>query len=82
MKQKEVTDKQNTKWTCVEAYSMLQPKTAEKAAALSENEAGNVNVVCTPTGGAKTVRLELAHGWQDMNDERLIEEIQNAKGAV
>lgn len=77
MKQREVTDSENTRWTCMQAYSMMQQKASENAEALSET--GNVTVVCTPGGGAKTVRLELQPNWEDeMNDEGLIEAIKNA----
>jgi len=72
MKQREVTDKENTTWTCVQAYGALEGKAGEKAAALAETEAGKVPVVCTPSGGAQTVRLELAKDWFDnLSDEDL-----------
>lgn len=80
MKQREVTDNENTTWTCVQAFSMTEQKTPEKAEALSETEDGKVTVVCTPNGGARTARLELPHNWQDeMNDQSLIEAINNMK---
>jgi hypothetical protein len=45
MKQREVTDSENTRWTCVQAYSMSEEKTSEKATELEENEDGKVTVV-------------------------------------
>jgi len=79
MKQREVTDKENTRWTCVQAFTMTDENTSEKAAEVAENEDGKVTVVCTPAGGAKTVRLQLAETWKDeVNDEALLEAIENA----
>ncbi|GGF04482.1 hypothetical protein [Hymenobacter cavernae] len=75
MKQREVTDSHNTTWTCVQAYAGLEGKVAEKAAKLAETDEGLVPVVCTPSGGAQTVRLELQSNWlDDLSDE----ELQNA----
>ena len=80
MKQREVTDRNNTRWTCVQAYSMLETETAEKASELTEKESGKVTVVCTPSGGAKTVRLELPSNWEDeLIDDDLIEEINRSQ---
>ncbi len=80
MKQREVTDKQNVRWTCVEVYSGMQQKLSEKAAEIIENEDGKVTVVCTPTGGAQTVRLELNNNWlEQLQDEALIDAISKAQ---
>ena len=78
MKQREVTDAENTRWTCVQAFSMIESKETEKAEALAETGDGKVTVVCTPSGGAKTVRLELPQNWEvEMSDEALIEAIKS-----
>jgi hypothetical protein len=78
MEQREITDSNNTRWTCVEAFGGMNEKLAEKAKEITESENGKVTVVCTPSGGAQTVRLQLAEDWQEsMADEdlkRLIEE--------
>ena len=74
MKQREVTDKDNIKWTCVQAYGGMQQKSLEKATELAENKEGTVTVVCTPSGGAQTVRLTLAEDWETaLEDDALIE---------
>lgn len=79
MSQKEVTDKENTKWTCVQAYAGMQQKLAEKAAEISQNNDGKVTVVCTPNGGAKTVRLELEEDWfEKITDDELLAKIEKA----
>ncbi len=80
MKQREVTDSENTRWTCVQSYSMGKENATEKAAELTEKNEEKVTVVCTPTGGAKTVRLELAPGWeQQLTDESLVQAIAEHK---
>lgn len=80
MKQREVTDKHNTTWTCAQAYAALESEAAEQAIEKSETPDGNVPVVCTPSGGAQTVRLELAKDWFDnLSDEELAQAIQAAQ---
>lgn len=72
MKQREVTDQHNTTWTCVQAYAGVDSSAAAEATKLSETDAGGVPVVCTPSGGAQTVRLELEKDWFDsLSDEEL-----------
>ena len=73
MIQREVTDKEGTRWTCVQAYSGLEGKLAEKAAELAETSQGKVTVVCTPSGGAQTVRLELEETWHEQLDDSELE---------
>jgi len=80
MKQREVTDKENIKWTCVQAYSGSEGKIAEKAVELSEGNEGTVSVVCTPNGGAQTVRINLNKNWEDqLAEEDLLEAIKKQK---
>lgn len=80
MDQREVTDKDNLTWTCVQAYAGLEGASAEKAAELSETDAGKVTVVCTPSGQAQTVRLEVAKDWLDsLSDEELVRQIEQAQ---
>ncbi len=73
MIQKEVIDRENTKWTCVQTYSS-NPEAADKAEALSGDD-GKAEVVCTPSGGAQSVRLTLAKNWMDMQDEEILLQI-------
>ncbi|GAB3827345.1 hypothetical protein [Hymenobacter jeollabukensis] len=80
MKQREVTDKHNTTWTCAQAYAAIESAATEEAVAKSETDEGNVPVVCTPSGGAQTVRLELPKDWFDnLPDEELAQAIQAAQ---
>ncbi|PSR52287.1 hypothetical protein AHMF7605_01495 [Adhaeribacter arboris] len=81
MKQREVTDPNNTTWTCVQAYAGLDSPAAEKATDIAETKEGKVPVVCTPSGGAQTVRLELSKNWlEELPDEQLVDEITANQG--
>ena len=76
MTQREVTDSENTNWTCVQAYGNLSQENADKAAELTEDTNGDVTVVCTPSGGAQTVRLQLPKDWMEaLSDEDLVKQI-------
>jgi hypothetical protein len=80
MKQREVTDKHNTTWTCVQAYAATDSTATEEAVKRSETDFGAVPVVCTPSGGAQTVRLELSKDWLDnLSDEELTAAIAAAQ---
>ncbi|WP_162053283.1 hypothetical protein [Pontibacter pamirensis] len=80
MTQREVTDEQNTTWTCVQAYAGLDREASEKATALTENDNGTVPVVCTPNGGAQSVRPGLPKNWFDsLSDDELLSEIAAAQ---
>ena len=80
MTQREVSDENNTTWTCVQAYAGLDKEASEKATALSEHANGTVPVVCTPSGGAQSVRLALSKDWLDgVSDEELLTEIKSAQ---
>jgi hypothetical protein len=80
MKQREVTDKHNVTWTCAQAYAATESAASEQAVEKSETADGNVPVVCTPSGGAQTVRLELPKDWFDnLPDDELAQAIQAAQ---
>jgi hypothetical protein len=79
--QREVQDAEGTKWVCVQAYAGLSQgdegggAAAERAG--EKDAGGRVEVVCTPSGGAQTVRLELPGGWEEAySDEELLREIE------
>ena len=76
--QREVTDAEQTTWTCIQAYAGVGD--GEAAQALEEKRAAEgrgVPVVCTPSGGAQSVRLELTHDWvASLTDDALLAEIQ------
>ena len=79
MKQREVTDKENVRWTCVQAYAGADGKVSEKISELSENNEGEVPVICTPSGGAQSVRLQLAKDWEELPEEELLNSIEQAQ---
>lgn len=80
MEQREVTDQEGTTWTCVQAYAGLNGKNGEKAAQLSETSDHKVPVVCTPSGGAQSVRLELSQDWlEQLPDDQLLANIRQAR---
>jgi hypothetical protein len=80
MKQREVTDKENVRWTCVQAYAGLEGKVSEKVEELSESNGGKVPVVCTPSGGAQSVRIELQKNWEEkVSDDDLVKAIGSAQ---
>ncbi len=80
MIQREITDSEKVRWTCVQAYAALEDKVPDSVDKLSETSDGKVEVVCTPSGGAQTVRLELIKQWNEkLSDEDLVKEIISGK---
>lgn len=80
MEQREVIDQEGTTWTCVQAYAGLNGKNGEKATQLSETSDHKVPVVCTPSGGAQSVRLELRQDWlEQLSDNKLLAGILQAQ---
>lgn len=64
-----VTDGDNLVWSCVQAL-----------AGLVEDDV--VAVVCTPSGQAQSVRVELPSSWeQDVSDNELLAAIGRARAA-
>ncbi|SEU34626.1 hypothetical protein [Stigmatella erecta] len=74
---REVTDAEGIRWSCIQAFAGLG-KDAEKTEAARVEGAGNrFHVVCTPSGGAKSVRVELPGHWEKgLPDEALLRAIQ------
>lgn len=72
---REVTDQDGTVWSCLQALSGIS------------EDAGHVKgeddvywVVCTPSGGAQSVRVKLAGDWEtEYSDEALLKEIAAAQ---
>ncbi len=72
MKQREITDNENITWTCVQAFAGVGGKAAAEATERTESAEGTVTVVCTPSGQAQTVRLELPTAWlEETSDEEI-----------
>ena len=76
---REVTDGEGTTWSCVEAYAGLSEEGKSDAARVEGTD--RYRVVCTPSGGAQSVELELPGGWDEgLSDEELVREIEAAAG--
>lgn len=74
---REVTGEDGISWSCVEAYAGLSDEGGNEAAARAASGDDKVVVVCTPSGGAKTARLELPADWEkSLADEELLREIE------
>ena len=81
--EREVTDRDGTSWSCVQAFSGVGGgAAAEAAAARIASAPGAVAVVCTPSGGVQSVRLELPAGWaDDLSDDDLLAAVAAKRGA-
>ncbi len=80
MRQREVQDGENVRWVCAQALAGVGSSVEDEAAAQVEHDDGTVPVVCTPSGGARTVRLELARGWEErLSDDELLAAIAAAR---
>ena len=74
----EVTDADGITWTCVQAYAGLsdEDEAQNSSAAQVSGEDDTYWVVCTPSGGAQSVRLKLQGEWEtSYSDEALLHEL-------
>lgn len=75
--EREVKSADGTTWKCVQAFSGLSDSTENQDAAQVKGEPDTYWVVCTPSGGAQSVRLKLQGEWySNYSDEALLNEIQ------
>jgi hypothetical protein len=83
---REVTDAQGTNWSCVQAYAGLSETSDRAAERVQQSQNTNdetVTVVCTPSGGAQSVRLQLTLSWEsDLSDEEMLQEIEAQQKAT
>ncbi len=74
---REVTDADGITWTCIQAFAGLGKDPEKTEAARVEGSSNRIHVVCTPSGGAKSVRVELPGNWEKgLSDEQLVRAIQ------
>lgn len=74
---REVTDTDGITWTCVQAYAGLSDRAENQDAAQVQGSHDTYWVVCTPSGGAKLVRLKVQGEWETSYlDEALLSEIE------
>lgn len=78
---REVTDDEGTVWSCIQAFAGLGGADEKKVAARTGDPDGRVHVVCTPSGGAQSVRLKLPEKWeQEVSDDELLHAIAAKQG--
>jgi hypothetical protein len=74
---RDVTDPDGITWTCIQAFSGLGTDPEKTEAARVDGEADAFEVVCTPSGGAQSVRIELPGDWeQKTSDKELLDLIR------
>ncbi|MBD2043969.1 hypothetical protein [Microcoleus sp. FACHB-672] len=77
---REITDTKGVTWTCVQAFSGLSDESENRAAAQVKGKDDVYWVVCTPSGGSQSVRLELQGEWEkSYSDEALLREIEELR---
>jgi len=76
---RELTDAEGTVWTCVQAFAGLGNDPDKIKAARVDGADDRVNVVCTPAGGAQSVRVELPVGWEEAPDKQILDAVQAAQ---
>lgn len=77
--EREVRDKENVQWKCIQAFAGTNGKAAKEATELAA-DGNNVEVICTPSGGAQTVRLKLRTDWAEtLSDEDLLNKIESGR---
>jgi hypothetical protein len=70
MKQREIREEGIT-WQCVQAFGGVESLSDKKIDDLTSDR-GKVEVICTPSGGAQTIRLSLPSSWlESMSDDEL-----------
>ncbi len=79
MKQREATDTEGTTWTCAQAYGAISEEKVTEIAKRTKGNDQQIPVVCTPSGGAQSVRLQLPLNWmEELSDEELLKKIMVA----
>ncbi len=75
--QREIEDSNGITWACVEAFSGLSDGEENRQAAKVKGCDDLYHVVCTPSGGERSVRLQLPGDWKESySDEALSREIE------
>jgi hypothetical protein len=76
---REVTAPDGTTWSCVAPYGGLSDGDAMPEAARVDGTTDRYHVVCTPSGGAQSVRIEVGADWESaMSDDALLAAIAAA----
>ncbi len=73
---REVMDSDGITWSCIQAFAGLGKDPEKTEAARVDGTRDTFHVVCTPSGGAKSVRVELPGNWEKgLSDEKLLQAI-------
>ncbi len=76
---REVQDPEGVRWSCAQAYAGLTESGVGDSAARVEGT-DRFRVVCTPSGGSRSVELELPGGWEEsLADDELLERIRDGQ---
>ena len=74
---RDVTDPDGRTWTCIQAFAGLGADADKTEAARVDGAPDHVNVVCSPSGGAKSVRVQLPEAWErELADQELLQIIR------
>ncbi|MEE1655747.1 hypothetical protein VB618_06035 [Microvirga sp. CF3062] len=75
---REVGDAEGITWTCIQAFAGLGNDPEKADAARVDGAGDRIHVVCTPSGGAKSVRLELPGDWEtNLSDDDLLRAVRS-----
>ena len=78
---REITDADGVTWSCIQAFAGLGNDPAKAEAARVSGSADRFHVVYTPSGGARSVRIELPSGWEEASpDEKILAAIRAEMG--
>ncbi len=69
---RDVQDADGVTWTCVQALAGVSPTAAKTVAAQLAGTDDAYAVVCTPSGGARSVRLALPVQWDTVLDDEAL----------
>ena len=76
MKQREIRDSENVQWQCVQPLSG-SAKTEQLSQEILTTKDSQIEIVCTPSKGAMSVRIEVPIGWEnELSDEQLLEKVK------
>jgi hypothetical protein len=78
---REVEDSEGVRWSCAAAYAGLGGEGGDPPAEARVEGGDRFRVICTPSGGSRSVELELPGGWEEqLSDDQLLKEIGRGQG--
>jgi hypothetical protein len=76
---REVSDSDGIVWTCIQAFSGLGKDREKMDAARVDGQDDLYDVVCTPSGGARSVRVQLPGDWETSASDRTLSDAIGAR---